>query len=457
MRALYFRDYIRKFVSSLYFPILLSCLSFLSWVGESLLVWWIFPFYVICTLLPIFSEDGRGYLPLFFFMIILSNKDIHFSGGIPLYLILSLAFFTISLIIYLVVHKPKLNTGRLFFVLLSLYIVFLISYLASVVTNGSKGSTGILYLITMFLVLILYILFNSVLGQGETMPYFSKTYCCFATAAAFETLICIISKNGISFASMDFSLGWSYTRETVSTFLTLSLPFFALLIHERKPFWSLPLLFVLFATILLSTDSGLVCLILFSIPLVILTLTDYSKHSSYLNVLVLLILGITFGLLMGLNTDFSQRIVKAIMRLDIFSDSSMQSWLPYMKSYISQPIFGPSITYLSNEGGTISLCNNTILSTFILGGSFGIAIYLFYEITIYKTFLEKKMQGKSMFLIFLFMIEVAGFIDNTIYNIAILSIFLTAFSVFRQTNRPDEILIHQDFFLNHAKEENPFE
>lgn len=454
MHALHFRNHIANYVNSLFFPMMTALLAFLCWLVRTDFVWIFFSLYILSCFLPLFSSDGRGYLPLLFFLIIITNKDIHFLGGIPVTMIIGITFFTISLIIYLIVNKPKLNTGTIFYSFLFLFIIFLVSYLKSTIINGGSGRTGILYLLAFFLLLCVHAMLNSILGQGETMPYFAKTYACFALAASLETFTIIIFENSFELASPSFTLGWSYTRETVSSFLVLSLPFFGLLIHEKKPIWAIPAILVILCLIFLSTDSGLLCLIAFIIPLIFFTLNGTSEYAPYFIMIFLLLLGIVFGLLMGINAEFNSRIAKAISRLNFFSDENRNAILSVWNNLKKEPILGQSITSIVNNDGTLVLANNTILSSLVLGGICGLAMYVVYEVNLYRSFIKKKMKGKSIFLIFLLMIEAIGLIDNTIYNIAILLVVLMALSVFRQSNRPDEVLIHDDFFTVKDEDSN---
>ncbi len=452
MHALHFRERISRYVNSIFFPIVVSLLAFLCWLCKTDFVWVFFPFYFISCFLPLFCDDGRGYLPLMFYLIIITNKDIHFVGGIPTVMILGIITFTISLIIYLIVRRPKFSVGSIFYSSIFLFVIFLISYLKSTIINGGSGRTGILYLLLFFILTCIHGIMNSVLGQGETMPYLAKTYCCFAIAASLETITALLIENSFELASPSFTLGWSYTRETVSTFLVLSLPFFSFLIHEKKPLWVIPAMLVVLSLIFLSTDSGLLCLIIFSIPLVFFTLKDYSVYSPYFIMFFLLLIGTVFGILMGVNPEFNSRIAKAALRINPFTDENKDIIKTFFDETIKNPVLGPSITSIVNNDGTLSLKNNTILSTLTMGGFCGLALYVVYEINLYRSFAQKKMKGKSIFLLFLLMIELIGLIDNTIYNIALLLVILLSLSVFRQSNRPDEILIHDDFFESKNEE-----
>ncbi len=447
------RDNIKIYLNSLYFPLTIGVLAFFTWLMPGMWAWLFVSFYMILVFAPLFADDGRAYLPLIFYNLIIVSENIHFIGGIPVYLIISLIFYGISMVLYVIIHKPKMITGAIFFALLVLYLVFLVSYLISVVINGVAERTGILYLMAFFLILSSYTMMNSVLGKEETMPYYAQTVVIFATAAALEVTIKLISTTGFAFADDNFTIGWSYTRETVSTFLILSLPFFSILLNNKKLYWIFPELFVLFNTIMLSTDSGLLAILFFSVPMVILTLKDFGRVAPYYTLAVLLILGMTFGILMGVNANFNLRIVTAILRLNLFTEESLRNFQEPINYFTSNPVIGSSIATFVNKNGTITLTSNTILSTLQLGGILGASGYAIFEVAQYVTLIKKKASEKGFILLFLLSIEVIGLISNTIYNVAILTFLLMTLSVYQQSNRPDEVRIHDSYFVNYNEEQ----
>ena len=447
------RDNIKNYLNSMFFPMTIGLLAFLTWIMPGGWAWLFVPLYMILVFAPLLADDGRSYLPLAFYNLVVVSEDIHFSGGIPAYLIVSLIFYGISNFIYVILHKPQMITGSIFFVLLSLFLVFLVSYLVYVISHGVAESTGILYLITFFIILSAYIMMNSILGKAETMPYYALTAAIFGTVVALEVIVELFSNFGLHFADDSFTLGWSYTRETVSTFLILSLPFFSILISDKKIYWIIPELLVLFGIIMLSTDSGLLAILFFSVPMVILTLKNFGKVAPYYTLAVILIIGLTFGLLMALNVNFNKRILTAIMRLNLFSEESIKHFSEPIQYFLDNPVVGSSISAFVNEGGTISLSSNTIITTLQLGGSLGIVSYVAFEVIQYFTILKKEAKEKGIIFLFLLSVEVIGLISNTIYNIAILTFVLMTLSVYQQSNRPDEVSVHDSYFSNYNEDQ----
>ena len=442
-----------RMINSIVFPIILATLSYFAWVIPNPWSWLFVSFYFILVFFPLVSEDGRGYLPLFFFPLVFSSELLQLSTGLPVSLILSYSFFLVSLILYIIIHRPKMVTGSLFFSLLALYLVFLISFVYSTITTKSFGKTPVLYLICFFLVLTIYTLVSSVLGKKETMPYYAYTIAIFGIAIALETITRLLSVSGFHFAAEDFSIGWANTKEIVSTVLTLTLPFYCILINRKKGYWSIPLIFIIATLIFLSTDSGLLSLILFSIPLVILSLRNYGRAFPYYTLFVLLSIGITIGVLMGVNQDFNNRVVKAVTSVNLFDPFAHEELTLAFKSFTSNIILGPSIASLTISDGFIQFTNNTVVSTLQMGGLVGFGAFIIYEILAYFQVVQKKAQEKWFIFIFLLMVEFIGLLSQTIYHIGILSFVLITLSVYRQSNRPEDVVIHDLYYEKFDHEE----
>ena len=285
------------------------------------------------------------------------------------------------------------------------------------------------------------------------MPYFAYTVALFGIVIALETFTKLILTHGFHFAKDDFTLGWAYTKETVSTFLVLTVPFYCILISKKKGYWFIPLALVIITLIFLSTDSGLLSLIFFSVPLVILTLRDYGRAFPYYTLMVLLAIGMTIGILMGVNADFNARVVKAVTKLNLFDQESNIDIIKGWNLFTTNIVIGPSITSITHDNGTILLASNTFISTLILGGLVGFGAYILMEVIQYVTLFRKKAKEKWIILIFLLMINFIGWLNNTIYNLAILLFIFLTLSVYQQSNRPDDVVIHEDFYLSFNKEE----
>ena len=59
-----FRERIAIFVNSLFYPVLIALLAFFCWLLSTQFGWIPLLFYIVLCFLPLFSSDGRGYLPL---------------------------------------------------------------------------------------------------------------------------------------------------------------------------------------------------------------------------------------------------------------------------------------------------------------------------------------------------------------------------------------------------------
>lgn len=439
---------IKDFTGSIFFQIAIAFLAVMMWMMPGNLPWIFASFYIAFSLLPLFSSDGRAYMPLLFFVAITLSSSASFLN-IPVYLYAIGGTTLGSLLLFLAIKRMPLKRGELSFPFTMLLLSFLISYLIHMVKVGEADSTGIFYIIALFVVVLSYVLFNTCLKREDTILYFARTASILAISIAVEILLNQL-RNGFAIGDPNFNLGWAYTSQTASTILCLSLPFFGMLVARKKFLWGIWAAFVVYGIIVLSADSGLIVLALSIIPIVFLSFRSYGKAYPYIVISILAILGLILVLLVVLNESFRERVIMALASLNLAGHRNPERLALFEKgldAFLTFPAFGASISYLTNpETGTIVLCSNTVISTLAMGGIVGLAFWLVYEFRLYFTVLRKKAKEKWHFLLFLLILEVIGLMDNTIYNLFTLLFMFLAYSCYQITDRPDDFVVHDDFY-----------
>jgi len=441
---------VKSYIGSFFFPMTVGILAFLIWLVPGNYAWIPAILLGLSAFLPLMMPDGRAYLPLILFPIIICKEKISFLT-IPIYLYYIGACILVSIITFIFLNKLRFRGGGLIYVLGLLLLSFLISFFYNSIQTGTISQDALLYLLSLFVALLLYALISTVVGKEETLPYLENTIAFFAIAISLEVLVYLF-QNGFSFVDIDFTLGWSYTSQTASTLLCISLPFFGMLISQKKFLWIIGEAFAISAIIMLSADSGLLCMILGFFPLLLLTFRKYGRFYPYIVLGCLITVGITFTILLSTNVRFSNRVLVAIQSLNIFNEQA--EWRKDLFTYsIEQiklnPVIGTSIIATVKNPGIVILSSNTILSTLVLGGSIGLIAFVFYEIKLYFLCISKHVDEKWLFFLFLIFIELIGLIDNTIYNIAILLFLLVSVSCYQMSNRPEDVVIHESFYKNY--------
>ncbi|MFA6829401.1 MAG: hypothetical protein WCR67_01650 [Bacilli bacterium] len=446
-------DKARGFVNSAFYPLSLALMALLTWMFENPFIYLFVAVYCLLGLLPLLCKDGRGYIPFLLFSFIMPNTGISFTTYPP-YLCFVMSVFLISVIAFIIIRKVAFRKGDLLIYACLLFLSFFISYIYNSAVTGVGDSNGILYILGFFILIIVYSLLSTILGTGESFNYLSKTIALFSFAILVEIFIFSV-RNGFEIAPHDFTLGWSYTSQTASTLLCLSLPFYGVLVYQKKFIWGIGELFVIAGIILLSTDSGLLCLLLGIIPLILLSFRSYGKFYPYFSLVSIATIGIVFCILLALNTTFNQRVITAIQSLALFNEPAEWRNLLFSEAitdFKSNPYIGTSISSFSNINGTLTLSSNTILSTLVMGGSVGLGFYFLFEVIVYYRCLIKKTADKWFFLMFLLSIELIGLIDNTIYNLSILFFFLIVNACYQRSNREEDVIVHSSFYDNFRKE-----
>lgn len=444
---------IKEFTGSEIFQIVIAVLSILIWMMPGDNLPWIFAsFYILFSFFPLFASDGRAYMPLIFFVTITVSSKVSFVT-LPVYLYVIGGTTFLSIVLFLILKKLPMKKGELSVPIGLLFVVFVISYLVNAVRDGRVERTGLLFLLSLFFVLLIYILFNTCLKREDTILYFARTVALLAVAVAIEIVLYQI-RHGFLIGDLNFNLGWAYTSQTASTILCLSLPFFGMIIARRKFAWIFWLILVIYAIIVLSTDSGLLVLMAATIPLILLSFRSYGKAYPYISVCMICAIGLVFVVLMILNDEFSRRVIMALSSLNLGDPNSPRAELfeRGINAFLESPAFGMSISVLSDiEHGTVMLCSNTVISTLAMGGAFGLFFFVIYEVVLYVTTFQKKAKEKWLFFLFLLIFETIGLVDNTLYNIFILLYALLAYSCYQISDRRDDVVVHDSYYRDYGQ------
>ncbi len=450
-------DETRKYLLSAFFPITIGILAFLCWILPGNWVYFPAVFYALCCFLPLFSQEGKCYLPLYLFHIVLPDSPLLLKG-IPGEVLLTGSALILSSILFLILRKPKLQKGELFYPLLILISVLLVSYLYNMVKDGSNDFRGILYILALYGLLLLSIFFFTTLGNEESLPYFSSTVSVLDVIIVSEVIVSLFYDNSVTpLIWSTFRLGWAMNGTTASTLLALSLPFLSMNIAKKRYQSLVIFLYAVLGILLISSYSGLIALLFSIVPLIFLSFRTYGNKYPYLVLAFLVITGSVLILLIGFNKTANANILNALKSLNPLADIP-EGRLPFYQESIEQfmknPVLGVSIAGRTLSNGSISFSGNSLLTSMIFGGVFGLLAFLFLEFHVYFISMKKKTPDRLLFLIFLLIQEVIGYLDDTLYLMPVFVFYLLAVTIYQVSNRPQDTIVHQDFFENYTPGEN---
>ena len=447
----YFRNKIISLNESFLFPLILAILSFCIWIVPSPYNIAFGVLYCILAFVPLFTKEGKSYLPLLLFLIPASSIEITISS-IPLLSYFLLGSIFLSMIIKIIIYKMPLRKGELSLPLLGITVVYLISFIFNIIINKDSSSTiVVLYLVGLLFLILLYAFLSTTLGQSEMMSYLSKCIV-ILTYIILSELLTFILKNDFS-ALKNVSLGWAKSNE-ISTILCLSTPFFAIIISNKKEWYYIfTLIPILAAIVVLVVDSGILFLLAILVPLLLITYKSYGKIYPYISLVVVASFAISFALLLVFNEVFTNQIFDVFRNLFFVDGSNIRTHIDsynMIQLFTSNLALGSSISSIYINGELV-FASNTIISTMVLGGIVGLVFYLLYEIRLYLVWFRKKADIKYIFLMFLIGIEVIGIVDDIIYSFINLLFILICNSCYQNSSRPDDVIIHNDFFLHNRR------
>ena len=440
-------DKIKEFLSTTSFSVIVGIISFLIWFSSEPFNYIFMAVYFLFSFIPLLSDDGKNYIPLFLFLLITSNKNLSFVDlNIQTWLLFSVMI--LSFIIFIIKNRLTFKKGDLFIPMTALILTIFVSYLYNAIKSSILLYQGALFLVFLTTALLTYALFCTILGNRECITFFSKNFALLSVFIILQLMFAYIRKGEYTFSNDNISLGWAFNKDMISTFLISSIPFILLLINRKKILYFVPLLLNLIALIVLGNNLSLLFVFFAFIPITIMAFKNFGKLYPYLSILSISSFIIVFSLLLFLNDIFNKRMIESLSILLFFSDKS-----PVLKFYFddafsvikTQYILGGSIKHYILSGNYLLFSSNTYLSTLVLGGIVSLIAYLYLEIRVLYHTLRKKVEERMIFFFFLISFFFVGLFTNTIYSIPILFLYLLSNSVYQMSNREDDIKIHKDY------------
>ena len=104
--------------------------------------------------------------------------------------------------------------------------------------------------------------------------------------------------------------------------------------------------------------------------------------------------------------------------------------------------------------GAMTFASNSILTTMTFGGSLSLFAYVIFEINLYYISLKKKTSERLLFLVFLLQLNLIGYVGDSIYLIPVFLFLMIANAVYQTSNRPNDAIVHQEFFDHFVQESN---
>lgn len=444
-----FREILEKITSSWAYPAIFAILSYISWVLN--FPW---PFVIIESLLcflPLITSVGIAYQAPLLLCVPLTREILTFSS-LPSYSYVLGVSYLLSLIIYIWRYKCLFRFSKTFFPFIFLFLTFLISIVTNILITSKYSYPAMFFVIAMILLLIVSVLNCCVMeNHKDTFNYFSTCITFLAFLISIEVFTYYIINPNNLFTEV-FTLGWANAKSMVTTILSISMPFFGVLIY-RKKFRSLLVIFPLTSLLLLATKSGLFALVIGFIPIVLLAFRSYGKAYQYISLGLSAAFASALALLLAYNPSFREPFVDSVQSLNLMNSSDSNLYKYGWEGFKSSLILGPSAQGLSGTiagvytaEGMITPLKNTFITTLYMGGIIGLVFWLASEVAAYASCFLRKTDDKWLFLCFLLMTDIIGITDNTIYNLFFLAIYLLALSAFENSYLYDPIKVKDKYY-----------
>lgn len=437
---------IEKYVDSVFYPLTIAVLTFVGWVAGFALPSAIL--FAVFSFLPLFGKDGRSYIALILLSPTLIAKPLSFTS-LSIDFIICACSIVVSIIVFTIIRRPHFRIGKMTMYLGILFVIFLLSLVINSARTHTLNYDAVWFLLSMILILLVYVLLTPLFYEKDVFTYLAECLAVLVTVLSAQ-IITYYLRIGYSHIGSTINLGWVQSSTMASTILVIVLPFLSMLIGKKKWIFFIPMALSLLALYQLRTVSGVICTVLIIIPLVFLTFKNF-KYFPYYVIASFFVIGGVLSILLLVNDEFVNIMGNSLRYFASFFTGEIENHQLGIEYFLSAPILGTSInTLYLGETGYISLLDNTIITTLVMGGSIGLIAYIIFDIRLYILTFQVRNHERFFFLTFLICGEIIGLIDNTFYNLFFLFILLLSTACFESSNASPKLVVEQKFFNNYV-------
>ena len=443
-----------KFVDSTGYILLVGIAAFLTWFFPNSYIPAVF--FALLAFIPLAGKYGRGYYILLLANIVSSSKRIGFNY-IPVQIYITVGATLLSLAAYILIRRPRFYFGYLTGIWLAMAVVLLVSFFVNIYAFKPKivYTNAFFYIITFFLIIFLSVTVNTVVTGPDLLLHFARSMAVFGLLLAAETFTFFLKNPSLLGNRGALVLGWANNPNVVSMFLSLTIPFYGLLVYRKK--WWYAILYIPTALAIMFTASrcGYLCLALSIVPLVLLSFRSYGPAYPFITIGVFSLICIGLIVLFGSNPEWFKKIMEAFKNIG-FGNNGRDPLYEYgIDEFLKFPLLGSSANSLffktdADMYGDINLLHNTFITYMVSGCIIGLLTLALHYLLAYYRVITIKNPHKWHVLLFMAMVEIIGFVDNGIVDPLFVLIILLVFGTLKPTLTGKEFRIKQDFFQNYA-------
>jgi len=425
----------QPFLNSLLYFMLLSGLTFVSWVFKLDLIGTM-TFSLFAFILLIFKKNAIHVVPVLFNMLfIISRKDWDIAS-LPMFYF----FIPVIIISGFVVHYIRFRKEWVFGKLTLPFILLFVGMVLSVLTQHEYHQYQLFYIAFGLFYLLFYLFFTQTI-HGDQLDYLIQLFFVLGILVSFEVLYHYISHGDIASSLREdrVHLGWGLSNY-VATYLIIFIPA-AIYFVKNKPLKFLSSIVIAFEILMLLftlSRGGTLTLIILT-PFLVLYLFYHQKHKLNIVLNVLLIFAL-LSMLFIFRTDYIQPLLDRFYHLDLTDGSGrVDLWRQALQKFKENPLFGAGV--LSRfEGGRFHFYHNTILHTMASFGLVGLASLIWQMIVVIILFFKKTNSKIMILFLAIFGANIHGMIDNVYYQLQFMVIFFVIVAVVEAYHRDQ---IHQ--------------
>jgi len=402
----------------------------LEWIG--------LPLYALAILLLlIFGKDTIDTIPFVISSLFMVNT--HWDqSSVPLYAFVIPLAMMIGFILYHIKNKQKPVIGKLFYPILGLVLVSILS----TINSDYLGVYYFVYLGTGVYLFLVYFFYRS-LVQGNYTQHLVKVLYVMGILVTAEILIYYVSVDTLStiFDAGNINLGWGGSSDA-ATYLLMFIPatFFYAKISKRN---LLPIFIgtvEILALFLTLSRGGIITFLFVFVLLVIFLFKSPSWiKTTYHFLLALLIIG---GIII-LDYPVFLRIFDYFKDLLFVDNGHIELYELGITKFLTHPLLGVGIISRINQLGGVGFYYNFVLQTLVSFGLVGFAMLIWQYIKIYQIMMFQIKTKTTVLGIAILGASIQGLVDNVYYLPQFMLLFMIIFAIVEVSNQHYETFLKE--------------
>lgn len=441
--------FLKRFVNTPLIFVSFIIMTFFSWLIPFFDIVYVVFIVLICCV-PIILNDAKIFLYLITFPLLANNNVDYKVLSLSLTMIISYASVFISVLLYLFLNRIKVIIGQLFYPVLVLVVLMLVSNLIFYLSNNLSNGVDFEYTVILMALLIVYIFLSTLFTEKgmfdkfcDVVGYFSV--CLFLEIAAYYMMN---PKEIFDVSLSNIDILGNSSKNIVSLVCMISLSLIGVSIYRKKWWFFFYFIVCLIGMVLLFSDVTIFGVLFFTIPIILISFRSYKKAGPYVYLFSLSFVVISLVFMLVFNSSFLDHVVDTFTLLNFGNNKYSQLYNDAVIMIKENPLIGRSSIGVIDKYGYLQSFHNDILTCLVYSGSFGLLTYIGHYVNFYFLCFTKKTSIKWNVFLIILMLNLFGLISQTFFDANLFFFVLLIASCYQDSKTPRNLSVNREYYLS---------